>query len=100
MRMSYFVYKLVPPRPDFPADMTEEEGAIMSRHVAYWKDLTDRGVAVVVGSVVDPGGSWGLAVVEADAAEDIAALRSADPAVTTGFATVDIYPMGNTLARS
>ena len=33
---SYFVYKLIPPRPTFPVDITDAEAAIMQQHFAYW----------------------------------------------------------------
>lgn len=34
--MNHFLYKLLPPRPAFPMDMTDAEGAIMQEHFAYW----------------------------------------------------------------
>jgi hypothetical protein len=34
--MNHFLYKLIPPRPSFPADMFEAEGAIMQAHFGYW----------------------------------------------------------------
>jgi hypothetical protein len=47
--MKYYLYKVIPPRPTFAADMTETESAIMSGHVAYWTDLLDKDVAVAFG---------------------------------------------------
>ena len=38
------MYKAIPPRPTFAADMTETESAIISKHVAYWTDLLDKDV--------------------------------------------------------
>jgi len=52
--MKYFLYKLVPPRPTFHQDMTEVEGKVMQEHGAYWRDLADSRIAVVVGPVIDP----------------------------------------------
>ncbi|HEX9548896.1 MAG TPA: hypothetical protein VF942_16265 [Acidimicrobiales bacterium] len=40
---SHFVYRLVPPRPTFAADMTDDEKAIMAEHAAYWLGLFDQG---------------------------------------------------------
>ena len=37
--MRYYAYKLFPPRPSFPADITEAEAAIMTEHIAYWTGL-------------------------------------------------------------
>ena len=91
--MSYFVYKLIAPRPTFDKDMTEDERAIMGRHMAYWENLADRGTALVFGPVSDPAGVWGLAVDEADSEDDVRALGHADPAVESDLATFDIFPM-------
>lgn len=41
--MGHFVYRLIPPRGTFAADMTESEGAVMGEHAAYWTDLLERG---------------------------------------------------------
>jgi hypothetical protein len=56
------MYKVIPPRPTFAADMTETESAIISKHVAYWTDLLDKDVAVASGPVADPSGLYGMAV--------------------------------------
>jgi uncharacterized protein len=98
--VSYFVYKLIPPRPTFGAgDMTEAEAAIMGDHAAYWSQQLADGIAVVFGPVTDPAGNWGLAVVEADTEADARALRDADPAITSGLATVEIFPMPVAVVR-
>ncbi len=98
--MSYFLYKLVPPRPTFgPGDMTEAEAAIMGDHAAYWTEQLDNGVAVVFGPVVDPAGNWGLAVVETETEADARALGDADPAITTGLATLEVHPIPFAIAR-
>ena len=92
--MSHFVYRLVPPRPTFgPDTMTEQEAATMADHGAYWSTLVDDGTALVFGPVLDPAGTWGLAVVEADDASDVVAIRDRDPAVASGLCTAEILPM-------
>jgi uncharacterized protein len=91
--MNHFVYKLIPPRPTFDRDMNETEQAIMGRHVAYWQALVERGTATVFGPVSDPAGTWGLAVVAADATEQVRALGEADPAVVSGVARFEVFPM-------
>jgi uncharacterized protein YciI len=98
--VSFFVYKLIPPRPTFGADdMTEAEAAIMGDHAAYWSQHLANGIAVVFGPVTDPAGNWGLAVVQTDTETEAHALRDSDPAVTSGLATVEIYPMPVAVAR-
>jgi hypothetical protein len=45
--MGYYMYKAIPPRATFGADITEAEAAIMGQHVAYWTELLGKGVAMV-----------------------------------------------------
>jgi len=94
-----FVYRLVPPRPSFAMDMTDAERAAMGEHAAYWRALLDRRTAVVFGPVLDPAGVWGLAVVEAASADDVQAIGAGDPAVSSGVATFEVYPMLGGSAR-
>ena len=89
----HYVYRLIPPRPTFPDDMTDEERAIMARHAEFWSSLVERADVVVYGPVVDSTGSWGLAVIRADSLDDVRALAHADPAVSSGMATFDIGAM-------
>jgi uncharacterized protein len=91
--VNHFVYKLIPPRPTFATDMSDGEAAIMSEHAEYWQDLLGAGKVVVFGPVDDPSGSWGLAVVEAETEQDVRALGADDPAVKSGMATFDVFPM-------
>jgi hypothetical protein len=49
---TYFVYKVIPPRPTFDLDATHEENEIMTRHVAYWQDSWPR--AMYLSSVPPP----------------------------------------------
>jgi uncharacterized protein YciI len=91
--VNHFLYKLIPPRPTFDRDMSDAEAAVMHRHAAYWQQLVGRGTAVVFGPVGDPAGVWGLAVVEAETNDHVRALGDADPAVVSGLARFEIYPM-------
>ena len=87
-----FVFRLMPHRPTFALDMSDEEREIMSRHAAHWKPLIDSGQMVVFGPVLDETGSWGLGIVEADEAE-VRALAALDPAVVTGTAEIELGRM-------
>ena len=62
----------------------------MERHAAHWQSFIDSGQMVVFGPVVDPTGSWGLGVVEAEDEDELRAFAAGDPAVTTGTAKVEI----------
>jgi uncharacterized protein YndB with AHSA1/START domain len=76
----YFMCRLIPPRPDFgqtdPAEM-----ALLREHVAYWSRFAAAGVAIVFGPVADPRGAWGLIVLRAAGAAEVAALQRDDPAL-------------------
>ena len=97
----YYAFKLFPPRPSFPADITEAEAAILAEHIAYWTELLNAGTAVAFGPVADPEGVWGLAVVEAGPDTDINALREHDPVIRRGLGgRVEIYPMPNAFVRA
>jgi uncharacterized protein YciI len=97
---NYFVYKLIPPRPTFPVDMTDAEAAIMDQHFAYWRRFEERGIVVVLGPVLDQSGTWGLGVIAADDPNDISALGAEDPAVKSGMSTFQVYPMADPFVRS
>lgn len=92
--MQYFFYKLNPPRPTFPADMTPAEGKVMQEHSAYWSDLMKQGGVVAVGPVADPKGSYGVGIVRLEDGSDPTALGTNDPAIQAeiGF-TFEIHPM-------
>lgn len=92
--MSFFVYKLIAPRPTFAQDMTAAEAKVMEEHGAYWRDLAERGIAVLFGPVLDPKGSWGLAVAETKDEAELHAIGRNDPAIRSnrGF-RFEIYPM-------
>jgi uncharacterized protein len=91
--VSTFVFRLKAPRPTFALDMTDEEREIMARHAAHWRPFLDSGRMVVFGPVLEASQSWGLGVVEAGDEDELRAFAAADPAVTTGTATIEIGTM-------
>ena len=97
--MHHFVYKLIPPRPTFAADMTDAEQAAMGAHAAYWTHLFEEGAVVVFGVVMEEAGAWGLAVVEATDEEAVRALGAHDPAVTSNVCTFDVGVMPSPSVR-
>ena len=62
----------------------------MGRHAAYRQAFVDSGQMVVFGPVLDPTGSWGLAVIEVDDEDELRAFAAGDPAVTSGTVEVQI----------
>ncbi|MFB9236399.1 YciI family protein [Plantactinospora siamensis] len=97
--MAHFAYKLIPPRPSFFADQTEQEQAVMADHVGYWTGLLAAGTAVVFGPVLDPAGVWGLGVVEAEDEAALATIAANDPVVKAGVGTIETYPMPGAIVR-
>lgn len=75
----YFLIKLIPPRPSFTLDMTEEEKRLMQEHVVYWTGLFEKGVALLFGPVIDPAGSYGIGVVEVQTEDELKGLTANDP---------------------
>ncbi len=99
--MQYFFFKLIPPRPTFPADMTEAEAAVMREHAAYWGKEFEEHRVVAYGPVMDPKGTYGIAVVEAVDEAAAKAIAENDPAVkaNAGFG-FEMYQMPKAIARS
>jgi len=57
--MSYYLFKLTPPRPTFPQDMTPAELEVMQAHSAYWSALANKGVAIVSAPLPTPAADGG-----------------------------------------
>jgi hypothetical protein len=79
--MTYYVCRLVTPRPTFPADITADERMAMGEHGAYWRSLLPTGKVVIVGPVADPARAYGLGIVQADSLDEVSALLDADPII-------------------
>jgi uncharacterized protein YciI len=95
---SYFFVRLFPNRADFPANMTAEEGAAMQQHSVFIQEQLAKGTLVVSGPVLDPGGVFGMAVLEADSLEAVRALLATDAANRIG--RYEITPMASAVARA
>lgn len=80
--MPHYFLKLNPCRPTFSQDMTPDERAIMTQHVAYWTELMNKGHVAVFGPVFDPKGGYGIGVVEMENEEQVMEFIKNDPAST------------------
>lgn len=99
-KRSYFVVRLLPPRPTFVVDMTEAERRIMGEHVAYWTGKLQAGQAVAFGPVLDPKGPWGLGVVELTDPSELGAWEREDPAIAAGIGMrYEVLPMAQAIVR-
>jgi len=87
--MPAFLFRLVPPRPDFASTMGTAERATMVEHVAYWTTQAEQGAVVAFGPVADPAGEYGIGIVVVEDRAAAEALRDADPAMRSphGFRT-------------
>lgn len=89
----FFFFRLIAPRPTYHLDMTDDERALMSRHIEYWTELTDAGTSVLFGPVFDPKGAFGMAVIEVASEEEAIALSQKDPVIAAGVCTYELMPM-------
>ncbi len=92
--MPYFLGKLIPPRPTFALDMSEEERAVMLAHRDYWLPQVNAGLVIVMGPVLDPKGSYGVMIANVPSLKMLEEWESRDPAILSGrgFA-FENYPM-------
>lgn len=91
MNKKYFFIRLTPPRPNFINDITDQERDIMHQHATYWSTFVNNGIAIVLGPVMDPKGSFGMAVVEVGTEEQLNEIISQDPA--NGLHKFEVFPM-------
>ena len=87
----YFFVKTQNPRPSFHVDMTDDERAIMQRHVTYWSEKAVQGISIVFGPVMDPNGVYGIGIYQVADETEMRALLQADPA--NGLLHFDLLPM-------
>jgi uncharacterized protein YciI len=97
---SHVLLRLVPPRPSFPADMTEAAAAAMAEHSANWHRLMAGGRVVASGPVAGPTGARGLAVLEVGSRDEAEAIAAGDPAIASGTpARFEIHPVPGAVVR-
>ena len=97
----HFLIELIPPRPTFAFDLSDEEKQLMAEHGEYWRPHIDRGIVVVFGPVLGKTRSWGVAVVEADGEAAVRGIIENDPTILSGRGfTFEISPIGQGFVRS
>jgi uncharacterized protein len=92
--MKGFVFRLIPPRRDFPYTTNDEERSTMAAHFVYLKGLAEQGKALAFGPVDETSGVYGIGIVLAEDESEAMALREADPALLSshGFRS-EMAPM-------
>ncbi|HUE08511.1 MAG TPA: YciI family protein [Acidimicrobiales bacterium] len=99
--MTGYVFRLIPPRPDFASTMSEDERAVMDAHFGYWGALLARGQVIAIGPVADPNGPYGIGIVLAADLAEAEVIRDGDPAMRSHFAfRTEIAPMLRLVTQS
>ncbi len=91
--MAHFFFKLIPPRPTFAQDMSDEERGMMGEHAAYVRSLFDKGTVLAYGPVFDADGSFGIGLLETETLQQAQQLADNDPTVKSGLSTYTLSPM-------
>jgi uncharacterized protein YciI len=92
--MPYFLCKMMLPRPDFVASMSEDEKRVMKAHGDYLQSLAELGTIICHGPVDDPKGGWGLSIFDADGLDSVQRLTASDPIILDDIgARYEILPM-------
>ncbi|MBI5932466.1 MAG: hypothetical protein HY867_02065 [Chloroflexi bacterium] len=99
--MPQYLYLLKPTRLGMLTESTPEEDAAVLRHFAYLKDLTEKGVMILVGRTLNEDEStFGIAVFEAEDESAARTIMEGDPAVQSGVMRATLYPYKVALMRA
>jgi uncharacterized protein YciI len=96
-----FIYVLKPTRLEMLTEKpTPEEVATVSRHFAYFEDLIEKGVMILMGRTQNNDEStFGIAIFEAEDESAARRIMENDPAVTGGVMRATLYPYKIALMR-
>ena len=100
MDKQHYYFKLIPPRPTFPHDITGEERALMEEHGAYFRQNFDLGKLLLYGPVMAQNGAFGVGILEVADAAEARRFGENDPSVLGGLNRFEIYPMQVTASRA
>ena len=99
MPKQHYFFKLIPPRPTFPYDITSDERRLMDEHSRYFDQQFSTGRLLLYGPVMATGGAFGLAVLEVDNEAEARHFGENDPSVKGGLNTFELHPMNVAAAR-
>jgi uncharacterized protein len=99
--MNQWLYMLKPARLAMLTEgPTSTESETVTRHFAYLKDLTDKGVMILVGRTQNNDEStFGIAIFEAASEAEARSIMDNDPAVAEGVMSATLYPYSIALMR-
>ena len=95
--MPHFAYRILPPRADFVAPLTEDERAIMGAHFHYLSALNDAGKVVFVGRCEN--GDYGFGVFDLAYETEFNAVVDSDPAVSSGLMKAERHAFKTIFSR-
>ena len=98
--MKHYIYKLIPPRPSFNLDMTDEEKKVMGLHIGYFRNLFEEKKVIAYGPVLDPSGVYGMAILEVTSEIEATEIAKNDPSVVEKINQFELIPMLMGLSRS
>jgi len=89
-----FLYRVQASRHDIlRTGPTAEEAAIVQEHFEYLKELTRKGVVILVGRTLTTDESaFGIAIFRAESEEAARSIMSNDPAVKKGVMRATLFP--------
>ena len=99
--ISQWLYYLKPARLGMVTEgATPEERETVSRHFAYLKDLTEKGVAILMGRTQNNNeNTFGIVIFEAQDEPAAREIMESDPAVRGGVMRATLYPYKVALMR-
>jgi uncharacterized protein len=100
MNKQHYYFKLIPPRPAFPKDMTAQESALMEAHGAYFAQQFEAGKLLLYGPVMASDGAFGVGILEVTDAAEARQFGENDPSVQAGMNRFEVYPMRVSNARA
>ena len=96
--MAHYIYIIKTVRKDFAERDDEEEQKIIAEHFEYLKELLNRKILLLAGPALNK--RFGIAIYEADSAEEAQKILDNDPAVINRVFTGEIYPFRISLLRN
>ncbi len=97
-----FLYRVQPVRKDLlTTPPTDEESKALDQHLNYLKDLTAKGVVLLVGRTTNRDEtSFGIIIFHAESEEAARKIMEGDPAVQNGVFHATLFPFQIVLAAS
>ncbi|HEV6967108.1 YciI family protein [Roseateles sp.] len=97
--MKYYLCKFIPPRGNFHSTLTPDEREVMEEHGHFLDYLLQKGLIVAHGDLMNEATGYGVTLYEIADDQDIEALTSQDPVISSGVGKFEVFPMLNLATR-